>query len=162
MTTIFVHIPKTAGTTIRHQLAGSYRKEEVRLVYPGEKGFVQPDELLAYSANELRQVRFIHGHFDHSIAEAIPCCDPIYATILRNPVARVVSLYQHFMLQHLKLFDVSLKQAIADKVTAQLYNHQTRLLSGREFDQESATTRSGHRKAQLGHTLCLRRFHPRA
>ena len=48
------------------------------------------------ASEKLEQVRIKYfGHYGISIAETSP--KPIYCTILRNPVDRSISLYNHFL-----------------------------------------------------------------
>lgn len=120
---LFLHLPKTAGTTLesviyaqfdeseagashrppRWVMTGAYRYYDVLLLAENEvarffRGPEAPpsDELLAL----VRQpdVRVLMGHFWFGIHELLPA-PSTYVTMLRDPVERVTSLYHH-LLEH--------------------------------------------------------------
>jgi len=81
---VFMHIPKTGGTTLHHLLINSFDKEEVC-----------PERfngLRHYRAGELARYRYFSGHFDLPSVRLIPGRKRVI-TMLREPVARLISLY---------------------------------------------------------------------
>ncbi len=87
---VFLHIPKTGGTTLHHLLS------EGR-----EDGEICPERfngLHSFTAGELVRYKVFSGHFDHPSTELIPGRKAVI-TMLREPVARLVSLY-HFQKSH--------------------------------------------------------------
>lgn len=99
---LFVHIPKTAGSSFRAELAGRLRPDRNIVVdYEDESTpFHQRLQAVVQEfADGLAQqpVRFASGHIFRShaafIAERHPDVRPI--TMLRNPVARVVSDFRY-------------------------------------------------------------------
>jgi hypothetical protein len=82
--TIFLHIPKTGGTTI-HAALDSYFAPERRC----PERF---NSLHRYSAGELAGYRVFSGHFSLISCELIPGPKRIF-TMLRDPVERLISLY---------------------------------------------------------------------
>lgn len=88
----FVHIPKTAGTTLNDILRANYPDEAILDVYDPE-GYRR---LRRMTAAELQTLRLVQGHmFVHDYDELLDGPVPVRAmTFLRDPVARVVSEYR--------------------------------------------------------------------
>jgi hypothetical protein len=101
-----MHIMKTAGTTLRMELQRALRHG----VYPtgqelkqNEHGwYTPPEELAARMRGEagdevradLASRRVICGHYVWAFAEAFPV-RPVIATMVREPVARTISMLAH-------------------------------------------------------------------
>lgn len=83
---VFMHIPKTAGTSLHARLAAKF---PAPLVCPERF-----DRLHAYSLAELNRYRLFSGHFAYPVTRWIPARKRIAVTLLREPVARVVSAYR--------------------------------------------------------------------
>jgi len=84
---IYIHIPKTAGVTIREGLTKYYDKNEVYHV-------LNPKEWLASKyESELLKTKFIHGHFGWDVASNEVFNDFKKIVFIRNPLSRVRSLY---------------------------------------------------------------------
>lgn len=89
----FIHIPKSAGTSLRAALvargAGSVR---LRTLYR----LTDHAQLLQRSAHIPRNT-LLFGHFSFGLHRVMGDNSPEYATVLRDPVERVVSLYRHHL-----------------------------------------------------------------
>src|SRR5687768_14239089 len=84
---VFVHIPKTAGVTFSTILAGFYQ--------PGVYSIYSTAEIAKFQQLTEAQrgtYELLQGHFPYGIHDYIPRPTQ-YITFLRDPVARVVSLY---------------------------------------------------------------------
>ena len=97
-TLLFVHIPKTAGTTLKTILEKQYSANDRCELYSGLPSTDGNPWILASQSRP----RAIIGHFHyglHSRPEVRPILedDFQYATFLRDPVARVVSQFNHVM-----------------------------------------------------------------
>jgi len=83
----FVHIPKTAGTSVRQKLARLYGERALpamtTLDYP------------LYSDARLADYRFYSGHAYRRDYMRLPA-DTVLMTVFREPVARAISLYGYF------------------------------------------------------------------
>ena len=99
---LFVHVPKTAGSSLRAELAGMLRPEANIHIDHGDstKPFRDRfDEAVANFIAEARQrpFRFASGHIDMAqvqrIRDALP--DVRCVTMLRHPVARFVSDFRY-------------------------------------------------------------------
>src|SRR5512135_3015151 len=93
-TLIFLHIPKTAGTTFRSILPANYRAEELYNVPTNAEGQVDFSGLDRLSDVEKRKIRVLAGHFQYGAHEHLPQKSS-YITILRDPVKRIISRYYH-------------------------------------------------------------------
>jgi len=81
---VFLHLPKTGGTTLRHVLAQGF---EPARICP------EPfNRLQHYCAGELARYRLFSGHFDLPSTQLIPGPKAI-VTMVREPTARLISLY---------------------------------------------------------------------
>jgi Sulfotransferase family len=112
---LYLHIPKTAGTSLtdviyeeyndstgRHEESGCFR--EGVYYFPGEPGFVrpckanhsyriiQPNSILY--ALRRRDVRAVVGHFSFGL-HTLTDRPTTYSTMFRHPLERIVSLYCH-------------------------------------------------------------------
>lgn len=88
MTVVFLHVPKTAGTSLAGMLAANFAPERVCRAEPH-------GELKGRTAHELGEFDFIYGHFDWSDLEAIPGPKQI-VSVLRDPIQRSLSLYWYW------------------------------------------------------------------
>lgn len=94
-TVLFMHIAKTAGTAFREAIAENYRQSEIAYLYP------DPPGLLTYKLELLpleqrRGFRLVIGHFQYGMHDLLPQrCK--YVTIVREPVARVISHYRYIL-----------------------------------------------------------------
>lgn len=84
----FMHIPRNAGTTLFAQLETRFAENETLSL-----GGPNLHEFLAKStSSQFEDCRLIRGHLDYSIYKYLPR-KPVYVTMLRDPIQRVVSLY---------------------------------------------------------------------
>ncbi len=89
---VFLHVAKTAGTSIVH----FFRRRLPAGTVCSHGDFLAFPEPRAQFQRKLRQYRFVSGHFGYiDIAELLP--DSYSFTFLRDPVDRVLSLYKFCM-----------------------------------------------------------------
>ena len=90
---VFMHIPKTAGTTLYPSLQWNYPPHQtLHIDIPKNEMYRMEGVPLEYRSS----LRLLHGHFAFGIHKYIPrSCR--YVTVLREPVARVVSAYKHVL-----------------------------------------------------------------
>ncbi len=131
---LFLHLPKTAGTTLRVMLKRVYAREEIFETYAHET-----TEACAQAVNDLEpgtraSVRLVAGHFGYGLHSLIPG-EHRYITFLREPVERVVSTYyhmrdlpgDHWQIRRRRL---SLRGFLESGTTLEVDNGMTRILSG--------------------------------
>jgi hypothetical protein len=83
----FVHVPKTAGTSVTEALALHYGKSTLPAMTTLDYATYSDDDLLNY--------RFYKGHAYRRDFERLPR-DTIRFTVLRDPVSRAVSYYRYY------------------------------------------------------------------
>lgn len=99
---LLAHLQKTGGTTINVHLA-RHLEWDVEFVHLGGWGdhrrrLAGRPPLEERSAEELARVRVVSGHdVDGATHELFPGVEPRYITILRDPAARLVSMYNYRM-----------------------------------------------------------------
>ena len=130
---VFLHIPKTAGSTLVSFLEREYGPGAVLDLYDSTFG----DEVAALTPEEIGRIRVVAGHFYFGVHERLPGpCH--YLTFLRDPVERVVSHYRFVQRQpehylHEAASTLSLPEYVRSCGTAEPNNDQTRLLAGRKL-----------------------------
>lgn len=132
--TMFVHIPKTAGTTFNSVLSYQYGHRR-SLWIPWDHVCVQ-DTLCRLGDEDRARLTLVRGHVPFGWHEHIN--RPVrYITMLRHPVDRVVSLYYYFKQgpdcheHRLAKSCGSVEEFVASEATLQVDNDQVRRLSGR-------------------------------
>lgn len=128
-TLLFLHIPKSAGTTLASCLTDNYYNkdyseaktfpyENLQKFYEGDifyypQGFYKdplktlPDHLI--SILNQPNLRVVTGHFSYGIHNYVQS-ESKYVTMLRDPVERVISLYYHLLTTNMIGKQVSLEQ----------------------------------------------------
>jgi hypothetical protein len=128
---VFLHLPKTAGSTLRSALLLKYPSTTLLLdrTSDPEGGLADvPPEVVA-------RAEVVTGHLDYGIHEHLPRpCE--YITVLREPIARVVSMYRDARRNaghrlHRLAADAELEDFLAACDDPGLDNLQTRMISGR-------------------------------
>jgi hypothetical protein len=109
---LYLHIPKTAGTSMRHLLEAHYRAAERVYLYRYAPG-IPIDDFLAMPEAERSSARLIFGHFQYGLHDSLPQRSR-YVTMLRHPVARVGSLYHHYRNHRGKFHDAARELSLDD------------------------------------------------
>lgn len=128
-----MHIPKTAGTAFREAIAANYNHAEIAYLYPTVPGLLVKD-LRDLPVEQRRSFRIVVGHFQFGMHEALPQqCE--YVTIVRDPVARVVSHYAYLQQMQPDLVSengnpMSLEAVLEQRLTVDFDNAMVRCFSG--------------------------------
>jgi hypothetical protein len=88
---IFLHIPKTAGTTLNRIIEWQYNPLSIFTMDP-YRIRATPERLKELPEARRRGLRMVRGHFYYGIHEFLPQ-GATYITMLREPVARFLSAY---------------------------------------------------------------------
>jgi hypothetical protein len=140
---VFLHVPKTGGSTL---VAIARRQFPAAAVASLPNSLAGARAALARQPEaERRQLRFLHGHVPFGVHTALPGA-PRYLTLLRHPVARMVSVYYYALREpdweaHRVIHErrLTLRQFIDSPAAAEFNDGQTRLLAGSD---EPAPTRA--------------------
>lgn len=131
---IFLHIPKTAGTTLHRIIERQYQPEQ--LYSPGLTKGHAVGELAKLSKERRAQIRMFRGHMGFGVHRHLPR-PSTYMTVLRRPVDRVISYYyfirrtaHHYLHDSVKSEELNLRMFIESKAHVMIDNAQTRILSG--------------------------------
>ena len=93
---IFLHIPKTAGTTLNRIIEWQYSPLSIFTIDPyGIRATTE--RFKTFSEQRRRRLRVVRGHLFYGIHEFLPQ-GATYITMLRDPVARLLSTY-YFILR---------------------------------------------------------------
>jgi Sulfotransferase family len=133
-TTFFVHVMKTGGTTFVQHIEANFRPDEV--YPPAERGpqrrasYYMIDQLLNLPAERRRTIKAYVGHFPYVVSTLLEP-RPITYTILREPVARIVSVLKDFKRYEPRLADLTLEEIYDDPWVFPMvvHNYQAKLFA---------------------------------
>jgi hypothetical protein len=145
---LFLHIPKTAGTTLKHCIY-----EHHSVPGPSDDWFHEGVYYFPYGFHKARRPRFtprvraelarddlraVVGHFWYGVHDLVPQ-PSFYVTLLREPVDRVVSLYHHILGKDGELYHsaivsrgATLEEFVVELACRETDNDQTRRIAGAE------------------------------
>lgn len=130
---IFLHIPKAAGTTLNRILEWQYSPLEIFTMDP-YRIRATPERFKRLPEGRRRRLRLVRGHMFYGIHEFLPQ-GATYITMLRDPVARMLSSY-YFVLRrplnplHRKVTRERLGIEDCLRLFPQRHNLQCRLIAG--------------------------------
>ena len=127
---IFLHIPKTAGTTLRYIIQYQYPPAAIYELYGSSGTHLQRVEKIQnLSETKKEKLKIISGHLSFGLHEFLlrPCT---YFTFLRDPVKRAISMYYHCKSRNENLKTTTLEDFIQ---TPGRTNSMTKYLSGEKF-----------------------------
>ncbi len=130
---IFLHIQKTAGSTLHDIIRRYYKKGEV-------KTFYNPPMALKFCelpVEERNKIKVLKGHQPYGMHECFSSGLSEYISILREPVDRVISHYYHLKSDKEHPFNeeinreqYTIKQVLESGKILNMNNCMVRLLSG--------------------------------
>ena len=143
LTLIFLHIPKTAGSTLTSALCQKYGDRAVFRVFSA--GQAEKEKYIDSLYKNMDHVKVIAGHMFFGWHQSLP--DPAkstYITLLRDPVERVISDYyyiirrpEHYLHDTLKYLNIDFESFVSNRLSVEIDNFQTRLLAGQINDRYS-------------------------
>ena len=96
---IFLHLPKTAGTTVNRLIEWEYRLSEMYSIDPVLFRW-STAQLRKLPPERLKRIRMFKGHMTFGLHEMLPQ-PATYISVLRDPVDRVISAF--YFMQNYKL-----------------------------------------------------------
>jgi hypothetical protein len=137
-TVIFLHIPKTAGTTLYRILEQNYAKKDIYTFW--QDGSI--DTFKQLSVERKAQIRLLRGHAGYGMHAYLPG-PRVYFTMLRDPIKRTISYYHyarrvpaHYCYDLINRQQMSLLDFVTSGSDPMADNAHTRLLYGLESGQE--------------------------
>lgn len=130
---IFLHIPRTGGSTLHWILRRQFQADETLAIV---KGYDPWAEIASLPQSHRMQIKYVWGHLYYGIHQyfAQPAT---YITFMRDPVDRIISHYHfvrshpnHYLHQAVVSGNMSLKDYITSDLSSELINGQTRMISG--------------------------------
>jgi Galactose-3-O-sulfotransferase len=141
---VFLHVPKTGGSTLRAVLRFKYPGRHLFLHDPSE----QMQKFRAVPVQDRRAARVVAGHLLYGVHQHIPQ-ESDYITVLREPVARAISNYNgilrrpgHWFHDELVRSGMGLEE-FAQAKAGPADNLQTRYVSGRRSGEYLSSGPSG-------------------
>jgi hypothetical protein len=127
---IFLHLPKTGGTTLRAILESRYQENQLYSIYEGDPNFHSMQDFHELPEEAKSAINVYTGHINFGMHRSLAGKSCYYA-MLRDPVNRVISYYHHVLTYHkiIKNNKISLIKFI-NRRDPQVDNLQTRKLSG--------------------------------
>lgn len=134
-TLIFLHIPKTGGTTLSRVVARQYSQRSLFAIDGADiEGSIE--DLAGMEQERKRAIRYIHGHVSFGIHSLLS--GPVtYITLVRDPVERLISHYWHAVtVRNHYLHDLvadgrmSLYDYVRSDASPEISNGQTKAIAG--------------------------------
>lgn len=161
-TVIFLHIPKTGGTTFRKILERNYGRNQTLTLY----GRHHRDEIQGFAKlaePQRARYRLITGHLFFGFHRFVPG-NSTYVTFLREPIARSLSFFSyarshsdHYLYRLLTEERLGLRTLLERRATPELFNLQTRMIAGDQSNSDRPLDRSAleHAKQNLRANFCF-------
>lgn len=137
---VFLHIPKTAGTTLNRIIDKQYSPFAIYTVDPFQLS-ATVERFQRLPEKRRRRLQVVRGHFPYGIHQFLPQ-GATYITMLRDPVARVLSAYYFVLRRPLNPMHRRVKKerlGVADclRLFPRLRNVQCKYIAGVEETAES-------------------------
>lgn len=137
---LFLHIPKTGGTSLRAAMQALFPESERCLIYPDGGMHISQEEFQSLPTEQRAGFRWIVGHFPFGLHEHVPNPSQ-YITFVRNPLTRIPSLFNHHyqrpLQAHYKTIresSMTMRDFVLSGIEPSVDNGMTRFLSGMAAD----------------------------
>jgi len=139
-TTIFLHIPKTAGVTLRRIIKRQYDDNEMHHGhFPTKEKTIKAFDNLPDECKS--KIRMLSGHLTYGIHEQLSG-NSTYFTFLREPIERTISHYYYIrsrphefeIAKYLIENEIEFHEALERELIPDIQNVQTRMIAGLPYD----------------------------
>lgn len=153
LTVIFLHIPRTGGTTLKKLPERNYGRDQILDFYDSESA-LQIQRFAQLPESQRAKYKCIQGHLFFGFHKFVPG-QSTYVTFLREPIARIRSFYsyvrahpEHYL--HRDVVDQrrGLKELLRHPRTEELCNLQTRMIAGDLDNSDQVVDRSALERAK--------------
>ncbi|MCA9921181.1 MAG: sulfotransferase family 2 domain-containing protein [Anaerolineales bacterium] len=136
-TTIFLHIPKSAGQTLFQILDREYKRSNIYTFQGGRRRLAASiEEFKQLPSAERNRYHLLRGHVSFGVHHLVE--QPFtYVTILRDPIARIVSHYNYVLRTPAHaLHDLAtssgmdIARYVSSGISTELNNGQVRMIAG--------------------------------
>lgn len=142
MTVAFIHIPKTSGMSFKEFIFANLTEKKVGW-YPIDFS----EEYLATKCSELKNYEFVGGHLSYGRYVDLGLQGAKFCSVLRDPVLRVYSYYNHIVFRDLnhplrsKLLNKSIIDGISscDEFRFEIENGQCQFLTAESRFEEAVS-----------------------
>lgn len=132
---IFVHLPKTAGTTLRYIIERNFDKKTIFTI-DGKDSQKSINLFNSLGSSDKASFSLIEGHLEFGAIKYLPHKKIKYITFVRDPVERVLSYYSYILSDSYRrpwaknAESMSLKNYLLSRQDGSIDNHQTRWIAG--------------------------------
>lgn len=134
MTIIFLHIPKTGGSTLHRVIERQYPTDAIYTLNRFQHQSIE--SFRALPASKRNAIKVLKGHMYFDSRSYLPKSSA-FITVLRDPISRIISHYfyvrrfpKHYLHHDVTSRNLSLEEYVKNPLSEELDNGQTRLLSG--------------------------------
>lgn len=152
-TVIFLHIPRTGGTTFQKIPERNYDRNQI-LTFNGLRHREEIERFAKLPESERASYKFIQGHLYFGFHRFVPGRST-YVTFLREPIARALSFFSyarshsdHYLHRLITEERLGLQTLLERGATPELFNHQTRMVAGDQTNSDRQLDRGALERAK--------------
>jgi len=136
-TLFFLHVPKCAGTTFVEEVLRKRFPPQRLLIFYEHRTEDLIRRLQTMGSRQQRRIHCLAGHFAYGVHRFYTARPVLYLTVLRDPIERTISHYHqawrrqdHYLHRAVRENNLSLREYVERRLSAELDNGQTRLIAG--------------------------------
>ena len=131
----FLHIPKTAGSTLNYIIKNNYREKAQEIRWHWTTWLGREDLEARLKKVDLTDKALVHGHFVFGFHELAKAPNGKYLTFVRNPLKKVISGFHHVKRDKKSLYhddykSKNIEEYLLDKNILENDNGLVRRISG--------------------------------